>query len=794
MPHDHYLRNPPVPVEPEERGGPDEAVATDGSEGSEYLQCTSESEAESVESDDVLRSPRTQEERSIDDLDTKATETFNLKGDDSSMGSQESEDDGKDNLRDTVEAECTDDEEEKVKRKLIYRDLTQKEIDDKVASDNENSDDGSSANSDESDVLGFEDNPDLDKEDINPEQDIDKTDPSDLPDQASRDNAFVRLTDAAMAHWKMAKKYDIHFQILSRAYERHSVVTDNIFYKYILLHWRDDEEWSYDPTQEEMALHEEQNQLLYEMSKIGHHLQSLYRRIHLILKQCDKFEGSTVPSQWRTKFNAIATKFQKENDEVTRPVDDLNDYQTINETYRERKKKLETDDTTRQKMEKMARENAQRNFASVRRSHKRDREDDSDDSNDSDTLVVSGGDNPWHEHERHIKFMIRQSKRDRSRKRSDDPDPSWDLEHEQDMKLNGGPSAHDRLEQWRDEDAKYEKGAISSDEDDEENKSKDNKKQSLVDWYKKNKNGIKAKWMKTEEYANQNLTNRKANTEAFIKFVKQMYRRLLPPPKPEEENEDDGGDGSEPEYEDTEIVKKEAWIHNNWKDLNKKFEFDTSKRSFELFTNERYNSYLNEQSKKMKKKSPKDKAVGGKKTKKGLKGGEAGATGEADGKTPKKGSKKGSKDGATSVTGGEKNENDPKHGAVGAAGAAGASGVDGVRKTEKEPNNGKQVFSHEPPLPRVHTELPPVGHYRSDAWFIQQKVKLYEKLVYRVNRLTEVETSVAKLERGSERTKLEEQVKNRIVKVDKTKQEIVQLEAWYSKINKKPIPSSPPPE
>jgi hypothetical protein len=63
-----------------------------------------------------------------------------------------------------------------------------------------------------------------------------------------------------------------------------------------------------------------------------------------------------------------------------------------------------------------------------------------------------------------------------------------------------------------------------------------------------------------------------------------------------------------------------------------------------------------------------------------------------------------------------------------------------------------------------------------------------------VTRLTEVETSVAKLERGYERTKLEEQVKNRIAKVDKTKQEIVQLEAWYSKLNKKPIPSSPPPE
>jgi hypothetical protein len=95
----------------------------------------------------------------------------------------------------------------------------------------------------------------------------------------------------------------------------------------------------------------------------------------------------------------------------------------------------------------------------------------------------------------------------------------------------------------------------------------------------------------------------------------------------------------------------------------------------------------------------------------------------------------------------------------------------------------------------VHTELPPVQHDRlSDAWFMRQKVELYEKLVYRVTRLTEVETSVAKLERGYERTKLEEQVKNRIAKVDKTKQEIVQLEAWYSKLNKKPIPSSPPPE
>ena len=35
----------------------------------------------------------------------------------------------------------------------------------------------------------------------------------------------------------------------------------------------------------------------------------------------------------------------------------------------------------------------------------------------------------------------------------------------------------------------------------------------------------------------------------------------------------------------------------------------------------------------------------------------------------------------TGVTGGKKNEKDPKHGAAGAA---------GVKKTEKEPNNGKQ--------------------------------------------------------------------------------------------------------
>ena len=114
MPHDHYLRNPPVPVEPYETGGPDEAVATDGSETSSSHQCTSESEAESLESDDVLRPPRTQEQRRLDDLETKAdleTETLNLADDDSSMGSQESEDDGKDNPRDTVEAEYTDDEE-----------------------------------------------------------------------------------------------------------------------------------------------------------------------------------------------------------------------------------------------------------------------------------------------------------------------------------------------------------------------------------------------------------------------------------------------------------------------------------------------------------------------------------------------------------------------------------------------------------------------------------------------------------------------------------------------------------
>jgi hypothetical protein len=242
-PHTHYLRNPRVPQDDK----PGELMTTDGSDNdSEYEVQDSSSSSEEESSEGSLES----ENNDVDKSGQSDEAGFSDDYDDEDEAGEAGDDD---------EDEAGDDDD-KAEAPTDYKDLTEPQIAEITAQE-----DGENLDDDDSDVLSFE-NPDLDNEEIDSGQYIDRTDPIDLPDQQSRDAAFILLTNAAQMHLQTAQDYDHQFQILNRAYQRHSVVTNNIFYKYILIHWREKVKWNYNPTREEMAVHKEQKGLFHEIA------------------------------------------------------------------------------------------------------------------------------------------------------------------------------------------------------------------------------------------------------------------------------------------------------------------------------------------------------------------------------------------------------------------------------------------------------------------------------------------------------------------------------------------------